>query len=91
MKPKFALQVIAIISLVGMLFSGALTYREFFTDAAASCSALGASGTILGYPPCVYGLVMYTVVFATALLGLQRAESRPPAATPHGPTLAASR
>lgn len=85
MKPRNALQVIAVISLVGMLFSGALTYREFFTNAAASCSALGASGTILGYPPCVYGLVMYTVVFATALLGLRRAEAWPSAAMPHGP------
>jgi uncharacterized membrane protein len=88
MKPKTALQVIAVISLVGMLFSGALSYREFFTEAAASCSALGASGTILGYPPCVYGLVMYTVVFATALLGLRRAEAGSPAVRDVTPVVA---
>ena len=85
MSPKRALQTIAVISLVGMLFSGALTYREF-AAVADGCSALGAGGTILGYPPCVYGLVMYAVVFAVSLLGLQagaRAPERPmpPAAT----------
>jgi uncharacterized membrane protein len=81
MTPKRALQAIAIVSLIGVLFSGALTYREFVGGAAA-CSALGATGTILGYPPCVYGLVMYTAVFALSLLGLRK----PPASGPETPS-----
>jgi uncharacterized membrane protein len=65
-----ALQVVLFISLAGMSFSGALVYREMFVTAAGQCTALGSPGTILGYPPCIYGLVMYTALFVTALMGL---------------------
>ena len=65
-----ALQIILAIGLFGMVFSGVLTYREFAGTSAAGCSALGAPGTILGYPPCVYGLFMYLVIVLVAAAGL---------------------
>ena len=71
MSMKRSLQVILAIALMGISFSGALTVREFTTVSGGGCSALGRPGTILGYPPCVYGLVMYTVVAVVAGLGLR--------------------
>lgn len=69
---KRALQVLLVIGLMGMSFSGALTVREFTTNTGGGCSALGAPGTVFGYPPCVYGLVMYTIVVIVAGLGLKK-------------------
>lgn len=68
---KRALQVVLAISVTGVAFSGTLTYRELFAGSAAGCQAVGAPGTILGYPPCVYGLFMYLVLMAVAALGLR--------------------
>ena len=58
---KLALQWIFAISLVGVAFSGTLTYREV-AGTAAACPSPGAPGTIFGYPACVYGLLMYMVI-----------------------------
>jgi hypothetical protein len=73
MSMRRALQVVLAISLIGMAFSGTLVYRELFAavPAAGRCTALGDPGTILGYPPCVYGLIMYTALVVTAALGLR--------------------
>lgn len=71
---KRALQVVFAIALMGMAFSGALTLREYTTTTGGGCSALGWPGTIFGYPPCVYGLVMYTIVAVVAGLGLRKGE-----------------
>lgn len=59
---KRALQWIFAISAVGVAFSGTLTYREVFAKTAAACPSPGAPGTVFGYPACVYGLLMYTVI-----------------------------
>lgn len=67
---KRALQVILGISVFGALFSGVLTYAELFGQAAMSCPAPGAPGTVLGYPACVYGFFMYVTIAATAAGGL---------------------
>jgi uncharacterized membrane protein len=67
-----ALKFILIISVAGILFSGFLSYREL-TTGAGSCS-IAAAGTIcsiLGIPVCVYGLIMYTLVFLISLRGLK--------------------
>ena len=64
-----ALWCIFVVSLGGVAFSGVLTYRELFRQAKA-CSPLATAGTILGYPPCVYGLVMYALVAGLAAWGL---------------------
>lgn len=75
MTMKRALQVVLVISLVGVAFSGTLTYRELCGAGAQGCSAVGAPGTIFGYPACVYGLFMYLLLVAVAAFGL-RAESQ---------------
>lgn len=76
MKSKTSLTIISIISLIGVLFSGYLTINEMGLSV---CSATLAGGTgggcrmlgsqILGLPTCMYGLVMYLVVFVISLLG----------------------
>ena len=78
MKPRHALQIILAIGLAGAAFSGYLTYREIVL-AQAGCTAVAPGDTILGYPPCLYGLVMYTVVAAVAILGLLQGRWRRPA------------
>ena len=62
MSMRRALQLILGISLVGVAFSGTLTYKEVVAGTAASCPAPGAPGTVFGYPACVYGLIMYAVI-----------------------------
>ena len=67
-----ALKAILAISVIGMLFSGYLSYLELFAGA-ASCGA-GVPGTIsqiFGIPVCVYGLFMYLVIGALAYLALR--------------------
>ena len=71
MTARRALQIILVISLVGVGFSGTLTYTEFFGHAATQCPAPGAPGTVLGYPACVYGLFMYLAVALVAWTGLR--------------------
>lgn len=70
MAMKRALQLILTISILGIAFSGSLTYKEIFAKSAAACPSPGAPGTILGYPACVYGLFMYLAVAIVAAYGL---------------------
>jgi len=55
-----------IISIAGILFSGYLSYGELFKK---SCY-LGGCSTVGGVPACVYGFVMYLIVFIIAILGI---------------------
>lgn len=74
-----ALQAILAIALVGIAFSGVLTYREL-SGAAAGCSAsAGGAGLILGLPVCVYGLGMYAVIALVAALALSGRRPSPAA------------
>ena len=73
---KRALQIVAVIGVLGVTFSGVLTYRELFAGA-AGCPAPGAAGTVFGYPACVYGFFMYLALTIVALLGLQRGPGEP--------------
>jgi len=77
MTPRRALQIILAISLFGVLFSGTLTWREVFADA-ARCPSPGAPGTIFGYPACVYGFFMYLALSVTAFFGLRATRTPPP-------------
>ena len=74
-KPVTALKVIMAIAIVGVLFSGYLSYYELFVPAGCS-QALVTCGpnpvTIANLPACVYGLVMYSVVLVTSILGLMK-------------------
>lgn len=67
MKSHAALKIILSIGLVGVLFSGYLSYSELV----ASKCILGGCSYVLGLPACVYGFVMYTIVFVVALLGIR--------------------
>ncbi len=59
------LLTIFIISIAGILFSGFLSYRELFCN--KGCS-LGQK--IAGIPVCVYGLLMYLIIFVISLIGI---------------------
>ena len=67
MNMRTSLKVILGISVAGILFSGYLSYSELI----ASKCVLGGCSYVLGAPACVYGFVMYTIVFVVALLGLR--------------------
>ncbi|HEX7965202.1 MAG TPA: hypothetical protein VF651_05745 [Gammaproteobacteria bacterium] len=69
MNRRTALLLVFGISVVGVLFSGTLTYREFAAQASA-CGPVGQPGTVFGYPACVYGLVMYAVLGLVSAWGL---------------------
>lgn len=69
MSLKRALQIVLLVAFAGIAFSGFLTYRDFAGQADA-CSPLAQPGTLFGYPPCVYGLIMYAVVAVIAAWGL---------------------
>jgi len=65
MKSKAALNAIMWISIIGILFSGYLT----FTELTAQICAVGGCKFILGLPTCAYGLMMYLAVFVITLFG----------------------
>lgn len=69
------LWVVFVFSLAGVAFSATLSYREL-TGAVASCPAVGAPGTILGLPACVYGLVMYVLLAVLSGFGLMHTRLR---------------
>jgi len=66
-----ALKAVFVVSLAGLGFSGVLTYREIWGPGGISCPAPGAPGTILGFPACVYGFLMYLLIAAVSLAGLR--------------------
>jgi len=68
MNKHVALKAILWISVAGMLFSGYLSYGELFQRV---CPVDGGCSFVLGAPACVYGFVMYAVVFVISLLGLK--------------------
>jgi hypothetical protein len=71
MRMRTVLRIIFVVSLAGLGFSGALTYRELFGPAAVSCPAPGAPGTVFGYPACVYGFFMYLLIAGLSFFGLR--------------------
>lgn len=73
MSAKNALYSILLISIVGILFSGTLSYHELFSQGCSQSpfSVQCGETRIAGYPACVYGLIMYTIVFCISALGLK--------------------
>jgi uncharacterized membrane protein len=53
---------IQLLALAGVLFSGYLTMQWFRGLCAGGCSLLG------GYPTCLYGLIMFSVLLIASLL-----------------------
>jgi hypothetical protein len=70
MKKQTALKVILIISIAGLLFSGYLSYLEIFISSTAFCPSGTCSQKIASIPVCVYGFIMYLLVFIISILGL---------------------
>ena len=70
---KALLLLILVFSAGGLAFSGYLSYREVFaTSEVAACTPVGAPGTVLGAPPCIYGFFMYLAITVMASLALLR-------------------
>jgi len=66
---QIALKAILGVSLAGMLFSGYLSYFEIFQQI---CGLGGACSTkILTIPSCVYGFVVYLIIFVVSVFGLK--------------------
>lgn len=70
MRERTALKAVFGISLFGAVFSGTLTWQELFGASAMSCPSPGAPGTVFGYPACVYGFFMYTILAIVSGIGL---------------------
>jgi len=67
MKKKTSLLIIFVISVIGVLFSGYLSYSELFKK---TCP-LGTCTNVIGIPACVYGFFMFLVILIIAHLGLR--------------------
>lgn len=65
MDRKGYLKIILGLSVLGMLFSGYLSYGELTGTCQLGCST---AGKIFGLPPCIYGLVMYTLITVLAYM-----------------------
>jgi uncharacterized membrane protein len=64
------LKIIMAISLVGILFSGFLSYKELFGNCDLGVINCGMKKSLVfNLPACVYGLAMYVVVFIVSFLG----------------------
>jgi len=65
------LLAIFIISIAGILFSGYLSFKELFLNKSCSLKEKNCGGQkIAGIPVCVYGLIMYIIIFIISLIGL---------------------
>ncbi|HEU0036420.1 MAG TPA: hypothetical protein VFQ53_37665 [Kofleriaceae bacterium] len=74
---KTLVKLILVLGVAGLAFSGYLTYQELFASSAEqTCTPLGAPGTALGAPPCVYGFVMYLIIVLLAVFALIRGRTR---------------
>ena len=76
MTMRHALRLILALSIVGVAFSGTLSYRELCLADAGGCEAAPAGG-LFGVPVCVYGLVMYLLVGLVAGLALRSGTGAP--------------
>jgi len=69
MTKQCALKTILVISIAGILFSGFLSYQELFGNCEVGCSS--PTSHLLSIPVCVYGFIMYTIVFLVSLIGIK--------------------
>lgn len=70
MDIKKYFKTIFIVSLIGMLFSGYLSYLEITSK---TCSLRGCTD-FFEMPACVFGFVMYFVILIIALAGIKKNE-----------------
>ena len=74
MKKQTALKTLFWVSLIGVLFSGYLSYTEIFQQVCALGSLGTCSTKVFTLPSCVYGLVMYLVILIFSVIGLRSKE-----------------
>jgi uncharacterized membrane protein len=74
MKKQTALKTILWISILGMLFSGYLSFSELVLKKCALENVFGTCSNVFHVPACVYGFVMYLIVFVISVLGLRSLE-----------------
>ena len=67
MKAEISLKIIFWLSLLGVLFSGYLSYSELVNR----FCVLGSCPIVLGLPACVYGFAMFAIVFIISSLGIR--------------------
>jgi len=65
------LKIIMLFSVFGMLFSGYLSFGEFFPSGSPGLACAAASAKILGLPTCIYGFIMYAVIGVLAYLSFR--------------------
>ncbi|MCX6773633.1 MAG: hypothetical protein NTY68_01385 [Candidatus Micrarchaeota archaeon] len=61
------MKIICIISFIGVLFSGYFSYIEL---AEGKCP-IGGCASILNIPICIYGFIMFLMLFITSILGIR--------------------
>jgi hypothetical protein len=66
MKKSKALMAVLLLSMAGLAFSGYMSYNEIVGGTCAT----GGCSSLMGIPTCVYGFVMYLLIFAVALKGV---------------------
>jgi len=72
MKKQTALKIIFIISIMGLAFSGYLSYAELFGGFCGSAKlGMGECVDVAQIPACVYGFFMYLFVFFISLCGIK--------------------
>jgi uncharacterized membrane protein len=67
MNKTIALAIVTVISAAGMAFSGYLSYSELTSG---SC-LLGGCSKMFGLPACVFGCLMFLLIFAVCILGFR--------------------
>ena len=74
MKAPTALTAIMWISLLGVLFSGYLSYTELFAGfCGAAQLGMGSCSTVFHLPACVYGFAMFLIILMISLIGRRKA------------------
>jgi uncharacterized membrane protein len=68
MNKSLSLKIVLVLSVAGMLFSGYLSYGELTQS---TCFLGGGCTSVVGVPACVYGFIMYAIVFVVSLLGIR--------------------
>lgn len=74
MQKQTALKTILGLSLAGTLFSGYLSFSELVLKKCALENVFGTCSNVFHVPACVYGFVMFLLVFIFSIVGI-RAEN----------------
>ena len=68
-KKDNKLKLILILSLLGTLFAGYLTFTKIFTG---KCALNEPCPYVLGYPACLYGFILFLSMFIISILTIKK-------------------